>query len=267
MKDERRSVEVGKRRKGGEAYYQLLQTVKPKAARFLHEKFQHWTEVHYEKARDGLIRNHEAGKGRLLYLRVFGGLFQDLHFKERTGLSFGCYDPGIELVVKDELTTAMGAGDRTFDLFIRGSDGGSTFVYLIPDQRKSSGWIAEALRRRIEFIFDNEEVLRKGYSLEGRIRFAMLLAEREKKVVRSAIQKMGKMCFSKAPGEIHVMEFILEDRSLMGLPAVRRDCPDILSFPGSVLLGTQVLNHSSQDYLTFELCAVRDIYANHLMKD
>lgn len=267
MTDDRRSGKDRKKRREGEAYHELLQTVKSKSARFLQGKYHHWREVYYEKARSGLVRDHEAGKRVLLNLRVFGGLFQDLHFKERTGLSFGCYDPGIEYVTDENDGIIAGHRSRTFDLFIRGSDGSATFVYYLRDQNWSAKRIANELGGRMEFLFEHEEAMKKDYSLGRTIRFAILLSDREKKVVRSAIQLIGKTDLSRNPGEIHVMEFILEDRTLMGLPAVRRDCPDILSFPGSVLLGTQFLNHSSHDYLTFELCAVRDIYANHIMND
>jgi len=237
-------------------YRELLDTVKPKAARFLHEKYNHWWEVHFPRARNELARKYEAGKERLLHLRLFSSVFQDYATLEKTGYSFGCTNPGIEL---------PGGMEHAFDLFLRGIDDSCMFIHLLSNQKTTPKRIIGDLGKRFKFLNEHKKELDDGYSIAKNVRYALLLTEREKKLVRTALQTLGKSKDTMDIGEVHVIELVAEDGILHSFPSLTADSQDTLEFTPDILLQAQGLDLRSPDYLIFELCLVQECYARHLM--
>lgn len=82
--------------KDEETYDRLLETVKPRAAEYLREKFQHWMDHALAASRRSVEDELDRDAERLLVLRTARDLFSSDHISERTGYSFVALHPGIE---------------------------------------------------------------------------------------------------------------------------------------------------------------------------
>ncbi len=240
-----------------ENYLQLLHNAKPGTAGFLQEKYHYWKEVYLSKVREGMIRDLKAENERLLYLRQLSGIFQDPGIMEKTGYAFGGMSPGIEFSRDKE---------SAFDIYLKGRDGSALFILFLSDQGISTQGLINSMKIRYEFIIKNQGKLRKSYSIEGKTRFAFLLPEREKGRLRKALQALGRRKALKDIGEVHVIELILEENILRGLPAIPKSTPDLLAIPEGAFLHPTRLDLQAGNYTIFELTVIQECYARHLMK-
>lgn len=84
------------KRKTAEKYDELVQTVKPKGARYLHEKYHHWMDHSASGLRRKIKVEIETEAERLLIVRAISDMFTEFHTVERTGYAFIALHPGIE---------------------------------------------------------------------------------------------------------------------------------------------------------------------------
>ena len=243
-----------------EEYSHLLETVKPKGARYLTEKYRYWLDNRSPIVRQNISDELGRDKERILYVRIFSSMFWDYHVMERTGYTFKALYPGIELC--DDLCSS-----KPFDMLLRGNDGTSLFILYVGARNLSPKQLTELITSRTDFLREHLEDLKNVYDLKGSIHLGLLLTEREKPALKKGLQLFGNTEGSREFGEVHVIEVSLENKTIHGFPSMHGDEGRGLVIPESVLLNTPPLDLRAIDYLLFEMVALQGCYAEHLMED
>lgn len=251
----------GGKGKGGERedYTHLLETAKPKGARYLMEKYQYWLEYHSPIVRQKVSEELREDKERILHMRMISNMFGDYHVMERTGYSYTSLYPGIELC-EDPCSA------KVFDMLLRGIDGTSLFILFLGSLNLTPKRLAGQITLYTGFLREHLEELTKGYGIGRSIHLGLLLTEREKPPLKRGIQMFGATDGSREFGEVHVMELSLENCTLHGFPTKHGDQGVGLAFPEGILLNSPSLDLRSTDHLLFETAAIQGCYAEHLME-
>lgn len=251
----------GGKGKGGdrEDYTHLLETAKPKGARYLTEKYLYWLEYHSPIVRQKVSEELREDKERILHMRMISSMFGDYHVMERTGYTFTSLYPGIELCEGPYSA-------KVFDMLLRGNNGTSLFILFLGSTDLTPKRLAGQITSYTGFLREHLEELTRWYGIGRSIHLGLLLTEREKPSLRRGIQMFGATDGSREFGEVHVMELSLENCTLHGFPTKHGDQGVGLGFPEGILLNSPSLDLRSLDYLLFETAAIQGCYAEHLME-
>lgn len=274
--------------KRSEDFDTLIDSVKPKGARYLQEKYQYWMDTSIPLLRKKVASELETETERLLILRAISGVFEEFRTIERTGFTFIGLHPGIEY-------GGNGARDvPSCDILLRGTDGSWLFLILAQDQRSSPIAIRDLIAGRFRFILDNADGFSEEYGIDREhIRLGLVITGPERQNIRKGLQLLGSTEDGSSLGEVLVLSFSLSEGTLSGLPN-HRDTKSNVANPdekgeevespgeevespgkegtekgteGHFQLRSAPLDLNAHEYLLFELVVVQGAYADHLIHD
>ena len=288
---------VQRRNDSREEFDDIIRKSKPRSASFLREKYHHYLEVQIAREKRKLDIELQSERKRILDLRVFASLFTDHMIMERTGYSFGRWNPGQELVEDDT---------KLFDLCLqRSAAGGTLFIHYVPDSQRSAGGLVKDLQDRFTNLSNGISDMKDQGSFDALgtpHQFALLISGQERKFIGKAIQAIGAELILSSMGEVFVFALDHEARELTGFPygpasgsgggaghrseidtgsetgsrsgggdhGVGNDVygkwSDAIPFPDSTLQGMQPLPGNTHEFVTFETILVSCGYANNLMQ-